>query len=272
MFANLSPRLLAWVPLRLRRAVIGRPEKPSRLANFLHGLLNQNPPLETTALPCKGPLAGYYMYIDWAQYRSFVYGTWEPEIVRPILSNVGEGMTAIDIGAHIGYYTLLLAKCVGPSGRVISFEPLPANFGRLRQNIEVNSLRQVQAYPQALFSHCAELELSGPDNESYPGTASLVREVGAKRMRVEAVTLDRVVNGQGLRPDFVKIDVEGAEYDVLLGAKETITGVRPKMLIELHHFDGDAHSHSVPKLLTSWGYAIHWIQRWPLTSHIWATP
>lgn len=271
MLEILAPRLLSCVPVSLRRRVIGRPESPSRLATLLHRFLNRKSPSRKTAFRCKGPLAGYRMYIDWAQFRSFVYGTWEPEIVAPILANVKRGMTAVDIGAHIGYYTLLLSKCVGSAGRVISYEPLPANFALLRQNIELNGLRQVQAFPQAVFSQCAELELNGPNDAANPGTASLVCDTGGKRSAVSAVTLDSVMADLGLRPDFIKIDVEGAETDVLLGAKETIARWHPKMLIELHHFNGNLAGHPTPGLLTSWRYSIHWIERRPWTSHILAT-
>jgi hypothetical protein len=68
------------------------------------------------------------------------------------------------------------------------------------------------------------------------------------------------------------MDVEGAELDVLLGAKETVTRFRPKMLIELHHFDGNVAGHPVPQLLASWDYRIQWIDRAVMTSHIIALP
>jgi hypothetical protein len=68
------------------------------------------------------------------------------------------------------------------------------------------------------------------------------------------------------------MDVEGAEYDVLIGAERTIGRYRPKLLIELHHFDGNLAAHPVPDLLTRRGYRIQWIERSEMTSHILATP
>ncbi|PYT96651.1 MAG: hypothetical protein DMG36_00110, partial [Acidobacteria bacterium] len=65
---------------------------------------------------------------------------------------------------------------------------------------------------------------------------------------------------------------EGAENDVLIGAEKTIAQYRPKLLIELHHFDGDVTRNPVPELLTSWSYQIQWLERWEFTSHILATP
>jgi hypothetical protein len=71
----------------------------------------------------QGALKGYRMSIDWNRFRSFVYGTWEPEVLGAVTATVKPCMTVIDIGAHIGYYTLLFVKFVGPNGRVVAFEP-----------------------------------------------------------------------------------------------------------------------------------------------------
>jgi FkbM family methyltransferase len=272
MLESMIPRVLAWVPVTWRRAIIGRPDNPSRAATFVHDLLNRRPPAPTKIFACSGALQGCQMYIDWNRFRSFVYGTWEPDVVRAVTSTVKTGTTVIDIGAHIGYYTLLLAKCVGPTGRVISFEPLPANFALLEQNVQLNRLQHVQMNAQAVFSRDEELTISVPDHAPNSGDASVLSTEGTKHFRVPAITLDSFSSGTGLRPDFLKMDVEGAEYDVLLGAKETIAQSRPKMLIELHHFDGNLAGHPVPELLANWNYEIQWIDRSLMTSHILALP
>jgi FkbM family methyltransferase len=212
------------------------------------------------------------MYIDWTRFRSFVYGTWESDVVNAVVSTVKTGATAIDIGAHIGYYTLLLAKCVGPIGRVISFEPLPVNFALLEKNVRLNRLPHVQMNAQAVFSRNEELTITVPDDAPNSGDASILSTEGTQHFRVPAVTLDSFCSNAGLRPDFLKMDVEGAEYDVLLGAKETIARSRPKILIELHHFDGNLAANPVPELLSSWNYEIQWIDRSHMTSHILAVP
>jgi FkbM family methyltransferase len=212
------------------------------------------------------------MQIDWNQFRSFVYGTWEPDVVSAIVSTVKPGATVIDIGAHIGYYTLLFAKCVGPTGRVISFEPLPVNFALLQKNVQLNGLKQVQTIAQAVFSRNVELTITVPDKSPNSGDASVLSTQGTEHFRVPAITLDSFSSGLDLRPEFLKMDVEGAEYDVIVGAKETIARSRPKILVELHHFDGNLADHPVPGLLASWGYEIQWIDRSHMTRHILALP
>src|SRR6266436_8020007 len=269
---NIIPRLLGWVPISWRRAIIGRPDKPSRVATLAHNLLNRVPPGESQVYVCQGALEGYRMSIDWNRFRSFVYGTWEPEVLRAVTATVNPGMTVIDIGAHIGYYTLLFAKCVGPDGRVAAFEPLPVNFELLKKNIQLNELTYVQAFSQAVFSRNEEIILTVPDDLPHSGDASAYHGGGGKQFRVPAIALDTFCDSASLRPDILKLDVEGAEYDVLIGAERTIDRYRPKLLIELHHFDGNLTAHPVPDLLTSWGYRIQWIERSEMTSHILAIP
>ncbi|MGC2530641.1 MAG: FkbM family methyltransferase [Candidatus Acidiferrum sp.] len=212
------------------------------------------------------------MYVDWSQFRSFAYGTWEPEVSLAAASAVKQGMTVIDVGAHIGYHTLLFAKCVGPSGRVFSFEPLPENFALLRKNVELNRLTQVRILNQAVFSRSGEITISVPDDQPNSGNGSACLDRGLQQFLVNAVSLDAFCEEFSIRPDLLKLDMEGAEYEALLGAARVIGRFRPKLLIELHHFDGNVAAHPVPELVSGWGYEIRWIDRWQLTSHILATP
>lgn len=272
MIESFIPRLLGWVPVSWRRAVIGRADKPSRVATLVHNLLNRKPPVAPNGFACQGALEGYRMCTDWNRFRSLVYGTWEPQVTSLITSTVKPGMTVIDIGAHVGYYSLLFAKCVGPAGRVFSFEPLPENLALLRKNIELNHLNNVRCFESALFSGAKELCLAVPDESPNSGDGSVIHDRGGKHILVSATTLDSFCAGHDLQPDLLKMDVEGAEYDVLMGATETIARCRPELLIELHHFDGSLAAHPVPDLLSGWGYQMEWVERSHLTSHILATP
>jgi len=229
-------------------------------------------PTESQVFDCHGVLEGYRMSIDWSRYRSFVYGTWEPKVIRAVTDTVKPGMTIIDIGAHIGYYSLLFAKCVGPSGRVFAFEPLPGNFALLQKNLQLNNLQNVHALNQAVFSRTQEITITAPDDQPNPGSGSMNNETGERHYLVEAISVDDFCEKYTVRPDILKMDVEGSERDVLIGAKETIGRYRPVLLIELHHFDGNLAGNAVPELVTDWGYQIQWVERWQLTSYILARP
>ena len=272
MLENVIPRLLGWVPISWRRAIIGRPDNPTRVATFAHNLLNRMSPVESQVFTCQGVLAGYRMAIDWKRFRSFVYGTWEPEVISAVTAAVKPGMTVIDIGAHIGYYTMLFAKYAGPSGRIFSFEPLPGNFALLQRNIHLNHLQNVHPLNLAVYSRTEGITITVPDDQPNPGSGSMYQGKGVRDYHVDATSLDDFCEKYSLSPDILKIDVEGAEYDVLIGAIRTIKSCQPKLLIELHHFDGNLAAHPVPDLLTAWGYQIQWVERWELTSYILARP
>jgi FkbM family methyltransferase len=272
MFEDFIPGLLGKLPASWRKRIIGRPDSPSHFATFAHNLLNRIPHAESQIFDCKGALEGYRMRIDWTRFRSFIYGTWEPEVLGAVTSTVTPGMTVIDIGAHIGYYTLLFAKLAGADGRIISFEPFPQNFALLKENVGLNHLDHVLVLPQAVFSRDDEIMLTVPDELHNSGEASVAQTPGTAQLRVQALTLDSYCGSASVQPDFLKMDVEGAEYDVLLGARETITRCHPKLLIELHHFDGNTAAHPVPELLDSWGYDVQWLERSLMTSHILALP
>ena len=272
MLRNVIPRLLGQVPVSWRRAAIGRPDNPSRLATFVHNLLNRIPPGNSQVFDCQGPLAGYRMSIDWNLFRSFVYGTWEPEVTAAIVAAAKPGMTVIDIGAHIGYYTLLFAKCVGAAGQVFAFEPMPENFALLQKNIALNHLPYVRTLNEAVFSRAGDITVAIPPGEHLnSGSGSVYVNGGSRNVLVRATSVDLFSQQSGIRPDILKMDVEGAEFDVLMGARDTIDRFRPTMLIELHHFDGNLAAHPVPDLLAGWNYQIHWLERSQLTSHILAT-
>jgi FkbM family methyltransferase len=210
------------------------------------------------------------MRIDWRHHRSFLSGTWEQAVVDKLILNTRPGDTVLDIGAHIGFYTLLLAKLVGPSGRVFAFEPIPDTFRILSENVHLNHFEHVTLVNRAVLDRPGCFNVRITDEELLPGSVPLSHDTGTREVEVEAVRLDDALRGAGpIR--LVKMDVEGAEEHVLCGALRTIEQFHPQLLIELHHLDGRPQAHPVPPLLESLGYKIEWLDRWQWTSHIWAT-
>jgi len=129
------------------------------------------------------------------------------------------GMLVVDIGAHVGYFSLLAAELVGSGGTVYAFEPEPNNHALLKKNIELNSYSNIHAIRKAVSNKCGstQLFLSALDSGSHSIYAAAARGVTGNSL-VSTTTLDAFLKGQGWPSvDLVKIDVEGAELTVLEG-------------------------------------------------------
>ena len=129
------------------------------------------------------------------------------------------GMVVVDIGAHVGYFSLLAAEMVGSPGTVYAFEPEPNNHALLKKNIELNSYSNIQAIQKAVSNKCGstQLFLSALDSGSHSIYDAAARGVTGNSL-VNTTTLDAFLEGEGWpNVDLVKIDVEGAELTVLEG-------------------------------------------------------
>jgi FkbM family methyltransferase len=148
-------------------------------------------------------------------------GPWEPHETRLLISRLKPGDTFIDIGAYVGYYTLLAARRVGPTGRVIAFEPAPGNFDTLRRNARLNRLGNVTLEQKALSDKPGTLRLFLDD---LYGMNHTIAGEGDDRhyINVEAIPLDDYLANVDFRVDVVKIDAEGAEGLILGGMTKTL--------------------------------------------------
>jgi FkbM family methyltransferase len=221
------------VPARIRHFLIGSPASPSRFAGGVHEFLNRLPGARIICLPCSGRLQGYRMKIDWSRHRSYIHGAWEQTVTDVLAQVVKPGMCAVDVGAHIGFYTLLLSNLVGTDGRVVAFEPLPWNFSVLSENILMNNCLHVEALNRAVLDRSCELSASEfDDGDPLPGTVSLSDSESNGSIYVKATSLDDFFADHKYRVHFMKVDVEGAESLVLKGATQTIESDHPTMVMK----------------------------------------
>jgi FkbM family methyltransferase len=161
--------------------------------------------------------------------------SWNPSEYGAFRDAVLPGHVALDVGANVGAYALLLGQWVGPTGRVFAFEPAPDVHAALARHISLNRLDDIVRPVAAALSDReteAPLVLSGTAGESrlaVPGDTGDVRSVSL-------TTIDRFCVREGLAPDFIKIDVEGWELSVLRGARDTIRsrGAALALFVELH--------------------------------------
>ncbi len=142
-----------------------------------------------------------------------------------------------DVGAHIGFISLFAALLVGKEGKVIAFEPDPRNCQVLRANSARNSLPQLQIVEAAVWSSSGPLEFGRASKASsnMEGRITAISSNSDDRIQVSGVSIDDFVfrNG-GTAPGILKIDVEGAELDVLKGAAEVVKSIRPVVICEVH--------------------------------------
>ncbi len=167
--------------------------------------------------------------------RRMFYLNWHDRSETRLLERmIRPGWVAFDVGANFGYYTLLFARLVGPTGCVYSFEPASANYERLRRNIALNNVSNVRAYRVALGDRCGEASLIA-HSTGNPAEIRVGRTDEQGSETTALTTLDQAVEAERLRRlDFIKVDIEGSELRFLAGAKKTLSQFRPMMMIETH--------------------------------------
>jgi FkbM family methyltransferase len=176
-------------------------------------------------------LPDFRMYVrldDWAVgARIAIKRSYEPHVTRLLRRLLKPGAIFIDIGANIGYYTLLAAAHVGSGGKVIAFEPSSDNCRILRMSLQANHYTNVTLYPYAV-ADVEELVGFGMDDSN--GRISLDDPASAA-YQVRAVTLDTFLKDEP-QIDIIKMDIEGAEGRALYGMRNIIRRHRPIMVTE----------------------------------------
>lgn len=173
-----------------------------------------------------------------ARWSRYYPSTYEPAKTAFLRDRSPAGATVLDLGAHIGLFSVQLARSVGPSGRVISFEPAPRTAAVLRETIRCNGLASVVSVRQAAMAgRRGEIELfeTGDDCSNASGLVRTDRTRDS--VRVAATTLDDLVDDEQLTVAVVKMDIEGAELEALEGAPVLLSHQRPAMAIEVHPFE-----------------------------------
>ena len=158
--------------------------------------------------------------------------TIEPEF-RLLSSFLGKGDVLIDVGANTGIYTLRGGRLVGPQGVVLSLEPNPEMIRELAYNVEVNRLANVRIRGLAAGSRTGEAKFWA--NYGLPNSYGLVRhDSQSQGFSVLQISLDDLVSWEGLdRCDYIKIDAEGSEQDILAGARQLVARHRPVVQMEV---------------------------------------
>lgn len=165
-------------------------------------------------------LFGFDITLDLGDYiqRSMFLRTFEPHETSLFAARLRPGMVVVDVGANVGYYSLLAASLVGPDGIVYAFEPSPMVFDRLSTTVLRNSIAQISVLNTGVGESSGSIDLYVPLTEGNH-TPTMVPNDGGQAVSVAITTLDEFFAERGsARIDLLKIDVEGFEPDVIRGA------------------------------------------------------
>lgn len=175
----------------------------------------------------QGPLFGKKWIAGSAVHGCWL-GTYERAKLSRFAASLSPGDVVFDLGANVGLYSLLAAARVGRTGQVIAFEPLARNLRYLRAHLQLNSAHNVRVVGKAVSDRTG----SALFRESQSASMGCLSAEGT--VAVQTITLDDVLRSGGPAPQCIKIDVEGAEAEVLAGGKETLTRYRPVIFVALH--------------------------------------
>lgn len=157
----------------------------------------------------------------WSRYYEAEY---EPETFDFFRENLKEGDTVLDIGGHIGLFAVTTAKLVGPTGKVFTFEPTPFTRGVLQEVVDLNECSEIiEVRGEAVSSKRGETVFFDTGDEVSNANSLVKSELAKREIPITLISVDEFVRERTIKVDCIKIDVEGAEYDVLIGAKEAFT-------------------------------------------------
>jgi FkbM family methyltransferase len=252
---TLAANMARILPESYKRALYQNPS----FSRVLRGGLNLAAPVGLSEVPiAAGDLAGMQMLLDLKSEKDYWLGTYELELQAAITDLVLPGQVIYDIGASIGFMSLLFAMKTGLNGHVYAFEALPANIERLTDNIELNSFQERVTVVKAA------VQVNSGKTDFYPGPSSATGKVAGSAGRsaieyqpsiqVEGVAIDEFIFTSGNPiPEIVKIDIEGGEILALPGMSRLLHRNHPILLVELH---GPEAAHTTWELLNKEDYRI----------------
>jgi len=179
-------------------------------------------------------IQGHKMFINRKDYRICSHllenKAWEEKETELVRGQIKEGDTVLDIGAHIGYYTLIFAELVGETGKVYAFEPDPNNFKLLKKNIRVNNYSNVVLINKGVSDKTGNVKFyPRSDGNTGGGRINPIDiNIHKKPIEIDVVSLDDYFSGT---VNFIKMDIEGSETMALRGMKNILKG-NVKILIE----------------------------------------
>ncbi|MEK6223121.1 MAG: FkbM family methyltransferase [Chloroflexota bacterium] len=232
---TLAARMARYLPAPLKQGFY----KLGPLTKLMRGVLNQATPEGLTTIKIAGGLlAGVTSEIDLKSEKDYWLGTYEIDLQNALSALVRPGMVAYDVGANVGYVSLILGKLVGEEGQVVCLEANPENVKRLEKNLQLNEkLSQFTLIGKAVADKSGAIEFfvhESDDMGKVAGSAGR-QENYTEALAIQAVSLDDLVYKDNLpAPHLIKIDIEGGEVLAFPGMQQLLKKTQPLVLVELH--------------------------------------
>jgi FkbM family methyltransferase len=197
---------------------------------------------------------GLWLRLNPRTGNEYFYGEAEPDVQKVLQEFLRPGMTLYDIGANIGFFSLLAARLAGESGKVISFEADPEIAARLREHVARNEFPNIFVQEMAVWSESRPVPFARADAATSPDLGLGHVDLSAAHsgiVEVPGVSLDDFVRGAPA-PDFIKCDAEGAEVEIFRGARKLLAEKRPIILCEMH---SEENRRALTELWSSHGFS-----------------
>lgn len=197
---------------------------------------------------------------DWIPQHIYFLGAYSQPELKILDEFLFDGAVFIDVGANIGVFTLQASRLVGANGRVVSFEPYSENFKLLNRHVRINHLSNVTTEKFAISDSNGKAMLYYDPNEKNLGMVSMTPLNNVCSEEIDAIMFDCYAQTYDLqRVDFVKIDVEGFEYNVLKGMEGVLKKFNPPLLLEILDCDLLCKEEEVENYLSVLGYVKYYI-------------
>ena len=197
---------------------------------------------------------------EYIQAMIYLFGNFEPPTIKFLEKYIKKGDLIFDIGANVGYHTLIFSELTGENGSVFAFEPEPDNYKTLKKNVDLNSLKNVICINKALSDR--EETLNFYVSKSFnKGTHFLVYnpiQHLKDPIKIDVIPLSNFIKENNIKCiDFIKIDVEGAEFEVIKGMEKSLIHFKPTLLVEINNEAQETHgktSKSLKEYICGLGY------------------
>lgn len=244
---------------------------PTPVIRFAVRLMNRVPALRPSFERLAGAIAAgegtiqrgigrglrFHADVDVAGYR---LGTTEPEFQDALASRIRAGMVVYDLGANVGFYSVICARLVGRTGRVVAVEPFPESAEIVRHNARLNGF-DIDVLEAAIGEEVGTAWLR--TDYGGPVTFRLDDSRAGDGLEVALTTVDAMVESGYPPPDLIKVDVEGVEVAALHGMTKTLKDHRPIVLVEVHHAVAD-FPEAVEAIATPLGYRTSVLEGGPM--------